>query len=307
VEGEGGTLLRQAGQHIESLLTASSAGGAVARERAEELVRAVVDLYGKGLERMLDTLYDAGRLDDDALDALAGDELVAGLLVVHGLHPYDLRTRVERALDSVRPYLGSHGGDVELIEVTEGQVVRLRLLGSCDGCPSSSVTLTLAVEGAVEAAAPEVTGIEVETPEPHAAPVLIPVEALRVRSSAGPAQAGGPPLWEPVPALADLAQGQITTLRVAHADVLACRIGATLYAFVDRCPHCTGSMAGAAIGRKAGGPVDAAVLSCPTCRAHYDVRGAGAGVDHDGEHLDPLPLLVREGVLTLAIEGRVRA
>ena len=64
----------------------------------------------------------------------------------------------------MRPYLGTHGGDVELLEITDDGVVRLRLLGSCDGCASSSVTLKLAVEGAIEAAAPEVTAIEVETP-----------------------------------------------------------------------------------------------------------------------------------------------
>ena len=69
--------------------------------------------------------------------------------------------RVEAALDSVRPYLGSHGGDVELLEVADDGVVRLRLLGSCNSCPSSSVTLELAVEDAIEAAAPEVASIEV--------------------------------------------------------------------------------------------------------------------------------------------------
>ncbi len=56
-----------------------------------------------------------GRLDDDLLDRLAADDLVASLLAVHGLHPYDVETRVARALDGVRPYLGSHGGDVELL------------------------------------------------------------------------------------------------------------------------------------------------------------------------------------------------
>ena len=93
---------------------------------------------------------------------------MASLLLVHGLHPYDVETRVEQALDGVRPYLGSHGGDVELLGVTDDGVVRLRLLGSCDGCPSSSVTLKLAVEEAIEAAAPEVDGIEVEEPRPPA-------------------------------------------------------------------------------------------------------------------------------------------
>jgi len=176
-------VLLATGQRIEALLDASSAHGAVARERSEELVRLVADLYGAGIERVLDLLYDAGRLDDVALDALAGDQLVAGLLLVHGLHPHDVTTRVAKALDDVRPYLGSHGGDVELVDVNEEGVVRLRLLGSCDGCPSSSVTLKLAVEGAVEAAAPEVTGIEVETADggAPAAGGLIPVSALRAR------------------------------------------------------------------------------------------------------------------------------
>ena len=156
--------LHATGERIETLLEASAAGGAVARERAEELVRLVVDLYGAGLERVLTILHEGGRLDDELLAALAADDLVASLLLVHGLHPYDVQTRVEQALDGVRPYLGCHGGDVELLEVTDDGVVRLRLLGSCDGCASSSVTLKLAVEGAIEAAAPEIIGIEVETP-----------------------------------------------------------------------------------------------------------------------------------------------
>ena len=148
--------LRATGDRINTLLEASAAGGVVARERAEELVRLVADLYGAGLERVLTIVHEAGRLDDEVLDALAGDDLVSSLLLVHDLHPYDVRTRVEQALQGVRPYLGSHGGDVELLEVTDDDVVRLRLLGSCDGCASSSVTLKLAVEGAIEAAAPEI-------------------------------------------------------------------------------------------------------------------------------------------------------
>ena len=110
---------RAAGDRIDTLLDASSAGGAVARERAEELVRLVADLYGAGLERVLELMHERGHLDDETLDALADDDLVASLLLVHGLHPYDVTTRVERALEGVRPYLGSHGGDVELLEVTD--------------------------------------------------------------------------------------------------------------------------------------------------------------------------------------------
>ena len=87
----------------------------MARERAEELVRQVTDLYGAGLERILEILDEPGKLDDATLAALAADDLVASLLLVHGLHPHDVETRVAAALDGVRPYLGSHGGDVELL------------------------------------------------------------------------------------------------------------------------------------------------------------------------------------------------
>ena len=134
----------------------------MARERAEELVRLVTDLYGAGLERLLEIVHDAGRLDDGALDALAGDELVASLLLVHGLHPV-------RRGDPGRAGAGQRAALPRLARrrcrAAGGGRRRhgpLRLLGTCDGCPSSAVTLKLAVEGAIEAAAPEVTAIEVE-------------------------------------------------------------------------------------------------------------------------------------------------
>jgi Fe-S cluster biogenesis protein NfuA/nitrite reductase/ring-hydroxylating ferredoxin subunit len=294
--------LRAAGDRIEALIDASASGGVVARERAEELVRLVADLYGAGLERVLDIMYDRGHLDDDALAALAADELVSSLLLVHGLHPYDVTTRVENALESVRPYLGSHGGDVELLDVTEDGVVRLRLLGSCDGCPSSSVTLTLAVEGAVEAAAPEITTIEVETSDGADGSgngPLISVDSLRSRLDPAEADAAG--AWEPAPLVAELEPGEVGGFTVAEVPVLACRIQADLFVFRDHCPRCTSRMAGATLERRLGYPVGDGVLRCPTCRSHYDVRRAGACLDADGEHLAPLPLLIRDGVVSVAV------
>ena len=74
-----------------------------------------------------------------------------------GLHPEALDDRVEAGPGPVRPFLGRHGGDVELLGVDEeAGAVRLRLLGSCDGCPSSAATLQGAVERAILEAAPEV-------------------------------------------------------------------------------------------------------------------------------------------------------
>ena len=298
--------LRVTGDRIDALLDASGSGGAMARERAEELVRLTADLYGTGIRRILDIVYDAGRLDDEVLETLAADELVASLLIVHGLHPYDVTTRVERALESVRPYLGSHGGDVELLEVSEDGVVRLRLLGSCDGCPSSSVTLKLAVEGAIETAAPEITSIEVE--DAAAAPAtsegLISVDSLRSRLNDLSVQGSS---WTPVPEIADLAPGGVTILEVASTPVLLCRIADDLFAFLDRCARCETSLTGAGLARRMGGALGEAVLRCPTCRAHYDVRRAGACLDDETLHLDPLPLLTEGGISSVAIAVPVSA
>ncbi len=297
--------LRATGDRIDSLLEASGAGGVVARERAEELLRLTADLYGAGLERILDIVHEAGRLDDVVLDALAADELVASLLLVHGLHPYDVGLRVEQALESVRPYLGSHGGDVELLEVTDAGTVRLRLLGSCDGCPSSSVTLKLAVEGAIEAAAPEVTAIVVEdAPGDSAGEGLIPISSLRARLDEQVSEA----TWEPVPQLADLAAGAVMTVEVGTTTVLACRLGSDLFAYLDECASCSGSLRGAALSRRLGAAVGEAVLRCPACHAHYDVRRAGAGLDEGAElHLTPVPLLTEGGLSSIAVAAPVSA
>lgn len=297
---------RAAGDRIEALLDASSSGGAAARERAEELVRLVADLYGAGLERLLDLLYDRGHLGEDVQDALAQDDLISSLLLVHGLHPYDVRTRVERALTEVRPYLGSHGGDVELLGVSPEGVVRLRLLGSCDGCPSSSVTLKLAVEGAIESAAPEVTAIQVEDPPAQDKDgAVIPVGALRSRLDALGVDQGS--RWEPVPAVADLPSGAVVVVAVGATPVLACRLGTDLFAYLDRCARCEASMDGAALSRRLGAAVGEAVLRCPGCQAHFDVRRAGACLDDDALHLTPLPLLTDDGVPSVAIPTPVPA
>ena len=62
--------LRSTGDRIEQLLTATDSAGPAARERAEELVRLVVDLYGAGLERLLEVVYEAGGLSDEVLDQM---------------------------------------------------------------------------------------------------------------------------------------------------------------------------------------------------------------------------------------------
>jgi Fe-S cluster biogenesis protein NfuA len=155
--------LRVVGDRIEQLLddlyaTAEPAACAV----AQELLRLVTELYGGGLERVVTLAREEAPA---FVDRLLDDELVASLLLVHGLHPESVTARVEAGLQSVRPLLATHDGDVELLDVDEDAgAVHLRLLGSCDGCPSSAVTLRDAVERAIVEAAPEITIIDVEQP-----------------------------------------------------------------------------------------------------------------------------------------------
>ncbi|MFF3395969.1 NifU family protein [Streptomyces sp. NPDC002669] len=300
---------RTTGERIDALIAASGSGGAVARERSEELVRLVTDFYGAGLERLLNLVHEQGRLDDDVLAALAGDELVAGVLLVHGLHPYGVETRVEQALESVRPYLGSHGGDVELLAVTDEGTVRLRLLGSCDGCPSSSVTLRLAVQGAVEAAAPEITSIEVETTASEnagAAGPVVPVDSLFARLYAESESAGDDGAsWEVVPELSGLEAGAVARVAVGRMPVVACRVGTDLFAFEDRCARCERPFDGATLARRLGGGSGDAVLRCIGCHAHYDVRRAGVCLDEGGGHLAPLPLLSDGAAVSVSVPAAV--
>jgi len=289
------------GERIELLLEATAAAGPVARERAEELVRLVVELYGAGLERILELAYDAGALTDDLLTAFADDQLVAGLLVVHGLHPHGVEDRIEKALDDVRPYLGSHGGDVKLLAVTDDGIVRLQLLGSCDGCASSAVTLELAVEEAIRSAAPEIVSIEVE--EATKAATVISVESLSSRLRSAPL---GEVTWATGARLDDLAVGGLHRVRVEGLDLVLCRLLSGVYAYRDCCPACAASFEGAGLQRSPATP-GSAVLTCRCCGAHFDIRKAGVDMDQPPRHLEPIPLLERDGVVEVAVRAVVPA
>lgn len=285
---------RTAGDRIQTLLDASSAAGPVARERAELLVGEVTDLYGAVLQRIMQRLAGSPEL----VEQFIADDLIASLLLVHGLHPHDARRRIEDALDKVRPYLGSHGGDVAVLSVAEGPdgaAVRLQFSGSCKSCPSSAVTLELTVEDAIRTAAPEVSTIEVVAPEPRIG--VIPTDSLLSRI-----HRGGHTAWHPVPELADLDQAEVGGFRVAGSAVLACRLGDNWFVYRDRCGRCKDSLAGAALHRR----VESAdpVLRCPRCHSHFDVVHAGACLDENaaaGDHLEPLPVLIRDGVLSVAV------
>ena len=149
-------------EHLETLIhNLERLPDQTARNQARELAQTLLDFHGTALGRLLERVADMGEQGRALIASLADDEIVSSLLLLYGLHPLDTATRVEQALERVRPLLRGHHGDVELEGVVDG-VVRLRMQGTCNGCPSSALTLKNAIEEAIYAAAPDVEAIQVE-------------------------------------------------------------------------------------------------------------------------------------------------
>jgi Fe-S cluster biogenesis protein NfuA len=134
-----------------------SAGDPEIRATALDLVQSVVELHGAALQRLIDSLLQTPAGERALGEALEND-LVSSMFLLHNLHPDDIETRVLRGIEKARPYLKSHGGDVELAAVRDG-IVHLRLHGTCGSCPSSSATLKNAVEDALFEVAPDIVEI----------------------------------------------------------------------------------------------------------------------------------------------------
>ena len=254
-----------------------------ARSRTAEVVGVLLDLYGEGLARMMEVVAE-GEERERNFRAFAGDELVSHLLLLHGLHPLDVEARVVAALEEVRPYLQSHGGNVELLGIVDG-VARLRMQGSCDGCPSSTMTLKLAIEEAIQKAAPDLEGIEAEgIAEPRPAPTIVAGPTLRRKEKKRPDEDQSS--WTVVGGLPHLSSGGSLATEVSGEPVLFVKVVKDLYAYRNHCPGCGGSLEG--------GSLRVAELTCPGCGRRYDVRRAGRGLDDEQLHLEPIPLLVSE-------------
>ena len=328
----------QVGTRVEELLaTLRTSAGETVAATAEELVGLLVGLYGDGLGRIVAVLRDSGDAGARTLARLTEDPLVESLLLLHDLHPLDADARIQRALDRVRPYLGSHAGGVEYLGVTDG-VARLRLEGSCHGCPSSTVTVQLAIQGAVEEAAPEVTQVVVEGMTEAPGPALLQI-GRRPADEAGAggegggdgggadggneggggdgggadggneggwadggneggwADGGNEGGWVTLPDIGPPSSRPVTA-SAAGTSVLVCSVRGTLYAYRDACAACGSSLAGGTLERE--------LLTCPACAARYDVRLAGKALDDPAAHLDPLPLLADSRGVRVALPQAAR-
>jgi Fe-S cluster biogenesis protein NfuA/nitrite reductase/ring-hydroxylating ferredoxin subunit len=244
------------------------------RNVAEELTAAVVQMYGAGLERIVELS------DEGTRDAMAEDDLVAGLLMIHDLYPVPIEERVLQALDSVRPYMESHGGNVELLGIVDG-IAKLRLEGSCRSCRASSSTLELAVRQALEQVAPDLEGMDVEgvEEEPEISGVPLPV-----------VQVNGAPGWH---TLSIEAPDSVAATDVDGVPLFVANVDGTLLAYRNACADCGGALDG--------GALEAGTLRCPGCGRNFFLPQAGRSMDDDHLQLQPVPLLREREEIRVAL------
>src|SRR5437016_3524996 len=298
---QGHSNVRQVGDRIEVLLgelrsmASPEVGGKV-----EEVVGLLVELYGAGLERILEVVNEDADTAGPLLKRFTDDKFIESLLVLHGIHPVDVDTRIEAALDQARPYLGSHAGGVEYLGVDDDGVAHLKLEGSCHGCPSSTVTVKLTLEQAIAEAAPEVIRVQVEgvaEAPTGPSPALIQIQTRPgggsgsnsgAGSNSGDSAADAASSWMPVNAVG-LLPGEKRIQMVEDMEVLICSAVGNLYAYRNACASCGASLQDAALLDEA--------LRCSRCGTLYHLRLAGRSVhtsDGSSVHLDPRSLLQDE-------------
>ncbi|WP_328334491.1 NifU family protein [Kribbella sp. NBC_00382] len=250
-------------------------------DKVEELVRAVLSLHGAGLEQLL------AHLDEQQVRGVLEDDLVAGMLLLHDLHPDDVATRIQAALDSVRPYLGSHAGGIDYLGIDDDGIVHLRLQGSCEGCPGSTATVRLTVENAVLDAAPEAVAVDVEGMVAAKKQNLLTIEPFRPKETSEG--------WHKLDLLT--APGQMQKLVVADLEMLVANLSGTFFAYRNNCPTCSSALQH--------GELTGDQLTCPRCTAVYDVRLAGRALAPVGAPpLEALPLLPDDTGWKVAVPGR---
>ncbi len=289
-------------QDLQERLEAT--GDAAAREAADALVSAVVQMYGAGLERIVELLAGAGEAGREIASSLSDDALVATLLLIHDLHPVPLEDRVQAALESVRPYMESHGGNVELLSLHDG-VATIHLRGSCSDCSASAVTLELAIKQALEEAAPdlealEVLGVAAQTAGGPGLPMVsgsMPSAPTGMELPVVMAGVGGgefpQPSWVDLESVAGLVDGTLAAVSVAGSDLVVANVDGTLLAYHDRCANC-----GAPLHE---GLLSAGALACPECRSSFFLPRAGRSMDDEHMQLEPVPLLRDEGRVKVAL------
>lgn len=246
---------------------------------ARDLQAAIEAFHRPALIHLVRTLRADPR-GKELLFELVDDPAVRAVFALHGIIRADPLTRANAALEAIRPQLRSHGGDVELVEL-DGDTAVVRLLGSCNGCSMSAVTLREGVEDALVNGVEEITAIRVLEDQPTTA--FIPLESVSRRT---PAESG----WVPGPNAAELDQGSLTRIEVGGDDLVVANIDGRLGVFRNRCVHQGLSLDG--------GRLDDGMLTCPWHGFTFDAV-TGECLSAPGAQLEQVPARVDGGVLWL--------
>lgn len=150
--------IQRIGQIVEQLESTTDPS---VRAIGKELLESLMALHGAAIERILELVSETGEAGDTILRKCAGDELVSSLLLLYGLHPDDLPTRVKRALEKSRPYLQSHAASAELESLSDDGRVFVRLEIKSSGCSPSAASVKSTLEAALQDAAPDAAAIVV--------------------------------------------------------------------------------------------------------------------------------------------------
>ncbi len=268
--------LEQLAARIDQAAAAVNKLDEQARDRALELQHAVEAFHKAALTRMVRRLKDDPR-GKELLFEMVDDPLIYALFARHEIVRPNIVVRVSRVLDAARPYIRSHGGDVELVEVRDN-VVYVRLHGSCNGCSLSAVTLRNEIEAALRANVPEITGVQVVANE--AVPALIMPESIGVRDHL----AG----WVAGPLAGDVPPGSMYRLATDQADILIINLDGRLSAFRNACAHQGLPLDGGLLDAESG------TLTCPWHGFCYDA-GSGECLTAPQAQLEPFPLRIEQG------------
>jgi Fe-S cluster biogenesis protein NfuA/nitrite reductase/ring-hydroxylating ferredoxin subunit len=278
-------------------------------DQAVAQLETLVDtLERDGDERALELLRLMDAIHRPALELLLAGEpdhpIAVAVLAMYELVPLDEHSQIEEALDEIRPYIESHGGGLDLLEV-DGGIVHVRLSGSCHGCAASAMTLRRGVEAKLRERIPWFEEIVAHEPEeePAVPSGAIALPMLRVDAGGHSSPAGSDmlvaqlkrPVFVDVGRLADLAPGTMTVAKVDDADILVINVDGEPYAFHNVCP---------VDGRSTleGGRLTGSVLVCPWHNCAYDARSGRRADDEPGQKpLSVVPIAVSsEGVLRVA-------
>jgi hypothetical protein len=158
----GTQVLEEQQRRIDALIAAlATLDDTRARDIAQALLQVVLELHAGGLARLAEIVTDADGADGPIVARLMQDKQVSAVLLLHGLHPHDLQSRVRHAVEGLRAPLGAQGVRIELIHARE-DVVRVRLSGMLTGKHVTPADVQGDIERAIFEQAPDVVRIDID-------------------------------------------------------------------------------------------------------------------------------------------------